>query len=249
MKNLFFIALAMLLFNVSQAQDFYLPVSTTSEIAKTAYHKAADAASNINFEVANKQFDIAIEADPNFFMAHVLRVYYSSGEEKATLIDKTLTLPTDNLTKAEQIVRQQLVVWDKDPKAEIGENMKALVAAYPNTPQAYEWATLHLGYSGEDVDAALKYGEKLAAMRPTFAPNYNALGYLYMGKKEMDKAKAAFEKYIELAPNESNPYDSMGEYYMMVEDYAKSAKYYDKAAAMGNEYSKEQAKKARAKMQ
>jgi enamine deaminase RidA (YjgF/YER057c/UK114 family) len=64
----------------------------------------------------------------------------------------------------------------------------------------------------------------------------------------MDKAKTAFEKYITLASKEANPYDSMEEYYMVNKDYAKSAKYYDKAAAMGMTISKERADKARAAM-
>ena len=74
------------------------------------------------------------------------------------------------------------------------------------------------------------------------------LGYIYLGKKEMDKAKAAFEKYIALAPNEGNAYDSMAEYYMINEDYAKSAEYYEKAAGMGMVGAKERAEKAREAM-
>lgn len=62
----------------------------------------------------------------------------------------------------------------------------------------------------------------------------------------MAKAKAAFEQYIKLAPNEPNAYDSMGEFYMTTHDYAKSAEYHDKAAAMGYPVAKERAAKARA---
>jgi Tfp pilus assembly protein PilF len=71
------------------------------------------------------------------------------------------------------------------------------------------------------------------------------MGYLYMEKKDMEKAKAALEKYIALAPKEANAYDSMAEYYMNNKEYAKSAEYYDKAVAMGMTDSKERADKAR----
>lgn len=228
------------------AQDFHLPVTTTSETATAAYYKASEAASNVNFEVANQQLNVALEADPNFFMAYVLKIYYSGGEERVELIGKALAIDASSFNEAEKIVRQQLVIWDKNPEAKIGDNMKKLVAAYSNTPEAYQWASLHAAFTDGDMDTSLKNAQKLAELRPTFAPNYNVLGYVYVSKKQMDNAKAAFERYIELAPKEANAYDSMGEYYMMVKDYVNSAKYYDKAATLGLESSKARAEKARA---
>ncbi|MEM8524797.1 MAG: hypothetical protein AAGG68_09135 [Bacteroidota bacterium] len=248
MKNLFFIALALLCLNISQAQDFYLPVSTKSEIAKAAYYKMSQAASMLNFEVAEEQFTAAIEADPNFFMAYVLNLYYSGGEERAALIDKALAIDVSNFNEAEKIVRQHLVVWDKDPKAKIGENMKALVAAYPTTPEAYMWAALHAGYTDGDNEAAIKYAEKVVEFRPDLAPIYNVLGYAYMDIGQMDKAKVAFEKQIALSPKQANPYDSMADYYVVMKDYAKAAENYDKAAALGLTDAKERADEAREKM-
>ncbi|GJM32840.1 MAG: hypothetical protein DHS20C18_18410 [Saprospiraceae bacterium] len=53
------------------------------------------------------------------------------------MINKALTIDAGNFNKAENIVRQQLPIWDNDPEAAIAENMKTLVAAYPQTPQAY----------------------------------------------------------------------------------------------------------------
>ena len=60
--------------------------------------------------------------------------------------------------------------------------------------------------------------------------------------------KKYFKKYISVARTEANAYDSMAEYYMTVEDYKKSAKFYDKAASMGMQSSKERADKARSMM-
>lgn len=250
MKTLFF-SFAFLLgtINIITAQDFFLPVSSKSEAAIAAYHKADELGANAHVAKAREQLAIALAADPNFFMAQVLDIYYvTNEEEKATLIEKALAMNASNLNEAENIVREQLVVWKKDSKAKIGDNMKKLVAAYPNTPQAYEWAYLHAAYTDRDGEAAMQYAEKFTAMKPDFAPVQNVLGYMYMDKKEMDKAKAAFEKYIALAPKEGNAYDSMAEYYMVNKDYAKSAELYDKAAGMGISGAKERAEKARAAM-
>jgi len=227
------------------AQDFYLPVSTTSETAKKAYQAASYLGSNLRLEAASMEIEKALEADPNFFMAYVYEVQYASGEKKAALIDKALTIDASNFTKAENIMRELLVQWDKDPKASPAGAMKALVAAYPNTVEAFEWAYLHAFYTDGDQEAGFGYAQKLIALDPNFPPVYNGLGYYYMGKKQMDKAKAAFEKYLELAPAEPNAHDSMGEYYMITKDYAKSAEYYDRAVALSMEAAKERADKAR----
>lgn len=249
MKTLIFsIAFLLGTINISTAQDFFLPVSTTSKTAKAAYYKAEEAASNINFKEANEQLDKAFAVAPNFFMAYALKIFYAPDEKKPALIDKALAIDASNFNKAENIVRQQMVLWDKDPKAKIGKKMKALVAAYPTTPQAYNWAALHAAYTDRDTDAGLTYAKKLMELSPDFAPNYNSMGYMYLEKKQMDKAKAAFEKYLALAPNEANPYDSMGEFYMINKDYPKSVEYYDKAATMGMSSAMERADKARAAM-
>ena len=106
-------------------------------------------------------------------------------------------------------------------------------------------------YKGEKplTEEQLKYLLRLLELRPEYGGGYNTLGYNYMALQEMDKAKAAFEKYIELAPNEPNAYDSMGEHYLNTGNYAKSAEYYDRAVALGMEGSKKGAEKARAAME
>ena len=233
---------------LATAQQFLLPVSSASQPAKAAYYKAADLASNSRIPEARAQLDSALKADPTFFMAYVSMIFNTSGEKKAGLINKALALDAGKLTKAEKILREQLVKWQADPKAKAGQTMTALVAAYPKNPQAYEWATQRAVYTDKDTAAALAYTQKLAQVNPKFAPNYNNMGYMYMYTQQMDKAKVAFEQYIAHAPQEANAYDSMGEYYMNVKDYAKSAEYYDKATAMGYTVSKERAEKARAMM-
>ncbi len=246
MKSILFSAALILgLLTSLNAQDFHLPVSTSSETAKQAYHAASYLASNAHIGAARVEIKKATEADPNFFMAHVYDYMLASDEQKSAALDKALAINPSGFTEAEKIMRRQMQAWKEDPKAKTARAMKELTTAYPNTPQAYEVAYLNALFTDGDKDAGLEYAKKLIALSPDFGPVYNGLGYIYMGKKEMDKAKAAFERYIELAPAEANAYDSMGEYYDISGDYAKAAEYYNRAVALGMEGSKSRAEKAR----
>jgi tetratricopeptide (TPR) repeat protein len=228
-------------------QEFYLPLSTTSKTAENDYHAATLYASNVNFDAARYNMDKALAADPLFFMAYAYAYQvYATDEEKPALMEKALAIDPANFTEAEKIMRELMLVWKEEPKTLPTEAMKALVAAYPTTAEAYEWAYLHAAYTEGNMEAAFAYAQKLLEMVPDSPPVYNFMGYYYLQAKQMDKAKAAFEKYLELAPTAANAHDSMGDYYMNIEDYEKSAEYYDQAAALGMESSKERAEKARA---
>lgn len=227
--------------------NYYLPVSTKSQTAKADYYKAALLGSQIRIGEAKALLGEAIKKDPDFLMAYGLMIYYSSDEEKDALIDKALAIDAKNFNDAEKNVRRQLAIWDKDSKASVAGELKLLVAAYPNTPQAYHWAASNAGFNDNNNDAAIEYALQLAALSPDFGSAYNTLGYAYMRKNEMENAKSAFEKYLVTSPSDANPYDSMGDYLMANKEYNKAAEFYDKAAAKGMSSATERAAVAREK--
>lgn len=243
---LFFVALMLGSLTILTAQERFLPFHTTSASAKAALHEASTLWSNAHFSEAKDFVQKAMVEDPELFMAYMFAISsdpVAAGE--AGMIDKALAVQTTELTEAERILRKQLVTWKTNPVAKTTTTMKALVDAYPTTIQALEWASGNAGFTDGNPDLGLEYSLKLAKLSPDFPSNYNLMGYYYMAKQQMDKAKASFEKYIELAPQESNAYDSMAEYFMAEKDYANSAKFYDKAAALGMAGAKERAAKAR----
>ncbi len=249
------LSIALLLggFHYLVAQELLLPVSTTSEAAKAAYVKGLQAAENANIPDFIAEMKAAVETDPNFFMAHaylaMTATSFGQYEEAAAFIKPALAIDPAGFNQGEQIVRKALQALEKDPRADPAPFMASLTAAYPNTAQAHELAAISAFWISKDSKASVQHLMRLLELRPEYGGAYNSLGYNYMDLEEMDKAKAALEKYLELAPNEPNAYDSMGEYYMVTKDYAKSVEYYDRAVAMGMEEAKERAEKARAAMQ
>lgn len=244
---LFFVALLLGSLTTLTAQERFLPFHTTSASAKAALHEASTLWSNAHFSEANALVNKALVEDPDLLMAYTFVIMNDpAAADKAGMIDKALAIQTDNLTEAERILRQQFVIWKTDPAAKATATMKALADAYPTTIEALEWASGSAGLMDDNPDLGLEYALKLMALSPDFPSNYNMMGYFYMAKQQMGKAKASFNKYIELAPKESNAYDSIAEYYMTEKDYGNAAKFYDKADALGMAGAKDRAAKARA---
>ncbi len=251
MKTTFFPLSLLLGFLASlNAQDIYLPVSSKSETAMADYFKALQAAENANIPGYFDGMKAAVKTDPNFFMAYVNLAFaetaFGQYEKAAAFIKPALAIDPSGFNENEQIHRKALQAWDIDPKADPAQYMEALTVAYPNTAEAYDLAARSAKWLSNDTKSSVRHTLRLLELRPEFGGGYNTLGYNYMAIKEMDKAKAAFEKYLELAPAEPNAYDSMGEFYLTTGDYAKSAEYYDRAVALGLESSKNGAEKARA---
>jgi tetratricopeptide (TPR) repeat protein len=227
------------------AQDFYLPVSTSSAEAKAAYRSASELASNIHMDSARQEMDKALVADPDFFMAYAYTVQVLAGkEEKPAMIERALAIDPSRFTKAEQIMRRYLSDLQEDPKAMPTDRMRSLVNHYGKTPEAYQWAYLHAAYTEKNLEAAFAYARQLIELAPDYPPVYNSMGYFHMQQEEMEIAKTYFDKYLALAPEEANAYDSMGEYLAVTKNYCESANYYAQAAERGMEGAWERAQQS-----
>lgn len=245
---------AILLFGLSPlfAQEFFLPVSTTSEVAKQAFQDAILSTQHVDLTQYGPLMRSAIENDPAFFMAYthrgIRRLNAANQELPKADITKALSISQDGLTPAEAILRKALVMLNENLKADISGVLKELAVAYPTTPQVYDMGLFFNYFIKKDNLEAIKNGEMLVKLSPSYGTGHNMLGYANMAAGNMKASKASFKNYIKAFPEEANAYDSMGEYYMEVKDYKKSAKNYDKAVELGMESSQELADKARSMM-
>lgn len=239
------------LFSVTSlfAQDYFLPVSTSSEEARQNYQAAVMSTQHADIATYRELISKAIEIDPQFFTALTHRALGSLNSTNPDFpkenIKKAIAIPETTLTESEKILRKALVLLDKDLKADITGVIQELQAAYPTTAQAYDYGMFVNYFYKKDYPEAIKNGEMLVKLAPDMGGGYNMLGYANMEAGNMKAAKASFKKYIKKFPDEPNTYDSMGEYYMNVKDYKNSAKYYQKAADMGLEVSQERADEAK----
>jgi tetratricopeptide (TPR) repeat protein len=249
MKKLILFAILILSISSLQAQEYFLPVSTTSEDAKKNYQAAVMSTQHANLTSYRELMTKALEGDPEFFMALAHRGIGSLNSTNPDFpeenIKKAFAVSEAKLTESEKIIRKALVMLDNDLKADITGVIKEVQAAYPKTAQAYDLGLFVNYFYKKDYPEAVKNGEMLVKLAPNLGGGYNMQGYANMEAGNMKAAKSSFKKYIKKFPDEANTYDSMGEYYMNVKDFKNSAKYYQKAADMGLETSQERADEAK----
>jgi tetratricopeptide (TPR) repeat protein len=234
---------------VKAQKDQYFPISSQSEEAKEAFREALDFLWNARTPEFIAKSDEAIRLDPQFFMAHANRAiaeatFENKGQSKE-FIEKTLALPQENLTTAEQILRQIVVALKNDKPEEMKRQADLMIRTFPNSTQSYALAMAITRNFTENTDDMYGYAQKLLEINPNHASTWNQVGYYHLAKNDHAKAKEAFDNYLRLAPNEANAYDSMGDYYLAVNENDKAATSFDKAASMGMTTSKERADKAR----
>lgn len=96
------------------------------------------------------------------------------------------------------------------------------LAANPKDADAMCWLALCL-WRQSDLDGAIEYYERGAALEPTWSGVHNCLGSLYASKKDTGRALAEYEKAIELAPRYPDAHANLGELLWSLNRYDEAA--------------------------
>lgn len=220
--------LALVLCSSVLAQELILPASTKSKEAKELYTKAMTAFYDVEYTKGFELTDKALQADPDFFMGHFLSTFKPEKESRDAAIDKMANY-TGRLNKGEKIIKEIAIKSKADPKYKATEDWKKLAKLY--SKNIFPKTMLINAYAGDKntLDQALELITECQNLNPNLAFLENSKGYIFLQKKEFDKAETAFDKYIEMAPAKANPYDSKGDYFMAVKEYKSAATSYKKA--------------------
>ncbi|MBT8103140.1 MAG: tetratricopeptide repeat protein [Gammaproteobacteria bacterium] len=210
------------------AMSAEVPVTTASEEARALFMEGRALLDDLHFIDAHAKFVAAVEADPDFAMAHVMVANTSlTAEEFFDHVGKA-SAAAANASEGEQLYVQAQVAAAENDQAKQGETLKKLVSAYPKDVRTH--MTLGNFLNGQqDFAGAAEHFMHATQIDPEYAPAQNSLGYAYRSLEDLDQAQAAFERYVELLPNESNPHDSLAELLMEVGNYEESIKHYQMA--------------------
>ncbi len=223
-----------------------MPVTTDSDLALEFYETGQMAYDQLKLSAAWKNFDYAIEEDPNFFMAHFWMFFISSKDSKRSS-DRAFKVDAQ-LNPGEEQLRLALKYLMDGQNEKVEEHLTNLIDLYPSDPNLHKILYIIQYHYFKKPEAAIASILRAIEECPDFPLAYNQLGYAYSELEDFEKAEEALDNYIRLAPDQANPYDSKGDYFMATKQYDKAYDSYMQAYEIDPytfEVSKKKAKKAR----
>jgi tetratricopeptide (TPR) repeat protein len=212
-------------------EDDKVPITTSSDEAKTNYLQGRSLSEKLLGQDARQYFEQAVAKDPNFAMAHLsLALVQPTAKGFFESLDKAVAA-TDKVSEGERwrILGFEAGVNAKPLKGR--EYYQKLVQAYPKDERAH--FVLGNNFNGQQEYAqAVEHYKKAIELAPDFSPAYNSLGYTQRALENYAEAEEAFKKYTELIPNDPNPHDSYAELLMKMGRYDESIAEYQKALSI-----------------
>jgi tetratricopeptide (TPR) repeat protein len=223
-----------------------MPITTSSELALKYYEAGLRAYDEAKFSLGWHSMEIAVEQDPDFFMAYFW-MYLMSSSDSNKIFEKAMNTK-EPLTPAEEEVKAALKYLVEGQNEKVVEHLENAVDMYPFDPYTHK-ILYHIEFFYlKDADAAIASVKHAIKECPDFPWAYNLLGYVYMDQKDYENAEKALNNYIRVAPDLANPYDSKGDYFMAIKEFEKAYDSYMKAYEIDPEYfemSKKRAEKAK----
>jgi tetratricopeptide (TPR) repeat protein len=208
-----------------------VPVTTSSDEARTAYLEGQVLLDNIVITDARPFFEKAVAADPDFALAYLRLAFTQTNPSDFRAQLQKASALADSVSEGERLWILAVEAGNQGNPAKALELLQQLVAAYPNDERAH--FLLGGNYFGrQDLAKAIEEYEKAVEINPEFAAPYNQLGYARRNSGNTAEAEQAFKKYIELLPNNPNPYDSYAEFLLATGRYDASIDSYQKALSV-----------------
>jgi len=208
-----------------------IPITTASEEARQLYLQGRDKAENIEFDKATALFDKAIQKDPKFALAYLLRSTSGGGSAVALENRNKAVALIGSVTPGEQLLIKYTAARANQQTAVAKKCLDSLLAAFPLDKRVQLMAGVYYRTLG-DLKTAVTYYEKAVALDSTYAPPYNLLGYDNMSLGKPEAAEKAFKTYMRLLPTFANPVDSYAEFLRLQGRYDESIIQYKKVLEM-----------------
>ena len=180
---------------------------------------------------ATALFQQALEADPNFAMAHLFRGLAGDSVphiRKAAEMAKKVTEPE----------RLFILSWKAQVDSQLlkaAEQMEQAVQLLP--AEARLRMRLAVLYNATNRrDEAVAELKRAIASDPKFAPIYNLLGQIHITSGDFAQAIEARETYARLLPDEAEPYQALAHTYQQKQQFDKAVEYYTRALKIDPDY-------------
>lgn len=226
----------------------WLPVTSTSEVARARFEQERAAAHHYQFESAVEHLDVALAEDPAFVLALLHRGGSAAdAAEGRAFLDRAEAnrhRPTEDEGRMIDAFRAFLVDAEYERAIEILQELSAKYAADPYLPS---YLGLRYYRNLQRYEDAADQFRQAMARDPGFVQAYNWLGYIAMDQGDHATAEAMFERYRDLAPDEPRPYDSLGVLFLRTGRHEAAAQQFEQALARDTRFEESRVKLARAR--
>jgi tetratricopeptide (TPR) repeat protein len=208
-----------------------MTVTTASPKARDLYERAMTDYENEYLERANLGWRAAVEADPNFALAHAWIAFNSRDPEEARASREKAKALAPKTSAGEQLmIRWITSVQEGNSLAGIAA-LNDLLEMYPKDKRLFylggNWMMGEEGY-----ERAGRLLEKALAIDKSYPPALNDMGYVFAHEREFYKAIGAMDRYVEALPGQPNPQDSYAEILRMSGDYDEALEHYRASLAI-----------------
>ncbi|MGI8582122.1 MAG: tetratricopeptide repeat protein [Chitinophagaceae bacterium] len=217
----------------SESKITDIPATTRSADALASFKEGLALSDMGDRLKARAAFSKAIEQDPKFGMAYLMRAGSSnSAKEFADDIAKGKS-NLDSASSWEKMYAEYIgtnLTGDRNKGMEI---MQKIAGEYPDAARAQ--IDLGNAYGGnKQYDKARECYNKAIQLDPKWVGGYSALSnsYLFVDPKDLKKAEENALKLVELAPKSAGAQIALGDCYRAQNDLQKAREAYAKAVAL-----------------
>jgi tetratricopeptide (TPR) repeat protein len=209
-----------------------IPITTSCEEARDAFLKGRWLSENLRVTDAHKYFLKAVEADPNFALAHLGVANTASTNQEFFDAFRRAVDASANASEGERfLIAAREANLAGEPEVHLAK-LEALVTLFPEDERAHNEIGNFLYFNQQDYQRAITSYREAIDINPKYASPYNMLGYALRQVGDFAGAEKAFQRYTERIPDQPNPYDSYAELLMRMGHYEKSIVSYEKALSI-----------------
>ncbi len=204
--------------------------TSDSPEAVAAFQAGMEAEMKVYYEDAWRNFQRAVELDPDFVVANLIAIktYRDDEGKRDALWSKVESADVTLLTPRERFYVERAKAHHEKQPEEAQRLLDDYLAKYPNDPYILNQKAQETWSRGDLEDAERLY-QRLVDIAPNWVIAYNQLGYINMMKGRFAEAEEYFKSYRFIAPDQANPHDSLGELFITQGRYDEAKESLEKA--------------------
>jgi tetratricopeptide (TPR) repeat protein len=220
---------------LAQTAGGKMPITTSSEAARTLYLQARDLRDRVRFLEALPLLERAVALDSNFALA-----YRDLAEAQTNFVDyqKLLNKAAALVDRVSECEKYSILASDAAGKLNVAKQHEYLGRLVEKCPQD-ERAHFQLGsyfFFHQIYDSAAAELQRAVDIEPNYSFAWNLLGYAKKNMGDLAGAEKVYLKYIELLPREGNPYDSYAELLLKMGRYDEAVTRYRQALTVDSTF-------------